>query len=325
MFSLTHFSLCRLSSGSLSLGRLSLATAMAGLMASQAAMAQSELVWAPGSPQTPDLGHIVGQAPKGPSAPTPRSADGHPDLGGFWKTLPEPGKPVGNLGRDEPNYQLPFTPAGREALEFLHTKTIDPEALCILGGIPRHNGSALPFEVLQTRNRVAFLYLYTTHRVIPLDGRAHDADPDPAYFGNPIGSWDGDTLVIDTIGLKDSRDGKVWGDENANPVSDQTHVIERWTRPDFDHLHLEMTVIDPKYYTRPIHYARTWVHAQNRTEGLREYACSENNIDAAHLGPGPGPIKPDGTRGYAVPALPKDPPGPDAYDLSDRKVGTRQP
>ncbi len=76
-----------------------------------------------------------------------------------------------------------------------------------------------------------------------------------------------------------------------------------------------MTVIDPEYYTRPVRFARTWVRAANPLDGLNEYACNENNIDAAHLGPGPGAIGPDGNRGYRVPNLPAEPPGPEAYDL----------
>jgi hypothetical protein len=67
------------------------------------------------------------------------------------------------------------------------TKTIDPEALCILGGIPRHDASGLPFEI-QTAHRIAFLYLYSTHRFIPTDGRQREEDLEPRFFGNPVGT-----------------------------------------------------------------------------------------------------------------------------------------
>jgi hypothetical protein len=290
-----------------------------------AGAASAQIASAPGSLPASSAEGIFGKDVTSPSEATPRQADGHPDLTGFWKGIKETGKPIGNIGRDEPGYVLPFTDAGKAAQVYLRTKTIDPEALCILGGIPRHNASALPFEILHTPHRLAFLYLYTTHRIIPIDGRRHDDDPEPAYFGNPIGSWDGDTFVIDSIGFKDSKDGKVWGDENGDPVSGQAHVVERWTRPDFDHIHLEMIVTDATYYTRPLHFARTWVRAPNRTEGLTEYACTENNIDAAHLGPGPGEIGADGNRGYATPVLPKDPPGPEAYTLNPRPVSAPAP
>jgi hypothetical protein len=304
--------------------RLRLGTALA-LSALLASAAGAQITSAPGSLPASQVDGLFAKDAPVSSEPVPRGPDGHPDLTGFWKGIKEAGKPVGNLGRDEPGHILPLTEEGKAAQTFLRTKTIDPEALCILGGIPRHNASALPFEILHTPKRLTFHYLYNTHRTIPIDGRVHDADPEPAYFGNPIGSWEGDTFVIDSIGFKDSAGGKLWGDENADPVSDQTHVIERWTRPDFNHIHLDMTVIDPKYYSHPLKYGRTWVLSANRTEGLAEYACNENNIDAAHLGPGPGAINPDGTRGYAEPVLPKDPPGPDAYVIDPRPVGTRRP
>ena len=106
------------------------------------------------------------------------------------------------------------------------------------------------------------------------------------------------TLVIDSIGFKNN---KVWIDENANPHSDALHVVERWTRPDLDHFHVETLIEDPKFYTKPFTYSRTWVLGKPDEE-IQEYSCSENNVDKDHLGFGPGPIRPDGTRGYLNPA-----------------------
>jgi hypothetical protein len=241
-----------------------------------------------------DGGGLTASEPTGPSKPTPRTADGHPDLGGFWKGDRRT-KPVGNIGKDLPGFKLPLTPAGQAALQYNLTKTIDPESLCIPGGIPRHNASGLPFMVLQTPKYVAFLYFYSYYRLIPLDGRKHSDDPDPSFFGEEIGRWEGDTLVIDSIAFKDE---KVWIDENANPHSDKLHVVERWTRPDADHIRVETLIEDPKFYTKPFNYQRTWL-AGPPGQILGEYACSENNIDRDHLSPGPGDILPDGTRGYA--------------------------
>jgi hypothetical protein len=237
--------------------------------------------------------------------PTPRTADGHPDLSGFWRGTKET-RPGGNIGKDLPGYKLPLTPAGQAALQHNLTVTPDPEAQCIIGGIPRHNASGLPFEVLQGAKKIAFLYFYSYYRLIPIDAsRKHSADPDPSFFGEELGHWDGDALVIDSIGFKDE---KVWIDENANPHSDALHVVERWTRPDADHIHVETVIEDPKFYTRPFTYARTWVLGRP-DEQLDEYSCSENNVDLTHLGPGPGEILPDGTRGYKDPA-PLPPPLP---------------
>src|SRR5690606_33101207 len=76
---------------------------------------------------------------------TPRGLDGKPDFTGLWQPVREPGKPGGNLGKDFPGFRLPFTPTGSRAVLYSQNHTVDPEALCIHGGIPRHNGSGLPF------------------------------------------------------------------------------------------------------------------------------------------------------------------------------------
>ena len=216
------------------------------------------------------------------TAPAPRTGDGHPDLSGYWKGT-KATQPGGNIGKDLPGFKLPLTAAGEAALRQHNrlTATIDPESLCIIGGIPRHNASGLPFEVLQGAHKVAFLYFYTYFRLIPIDAkRKHSEDPDPSFFGEELGKWDGDSLVIDSIGFKGE---KVWIDENANPHSDALHVVERWTRPDMDHIHVETLIEDSKFYTKPFTYSRTWVLGKP-DEGLEEYSCSENNQDQKHLG-----------------------------------------
>lgn len=257
---------------------------------------------------TPELS-LFGEEHTGPSQPAPRTARGKPDLSGYWQGSRDT-RPIGNIGKDLPGFKLPLTPAGEAALHHNLTQTVDPEALCILGGIPRHSASALPFEIVQNDDRVVFLYFYNYFRSVPLDGRQHESDPDPAFFGDKVGHWEGDALVIDSIGFKDRQ---IWIDENANPQSDAMHAIERWTRPDRHHLRLELTVNDPKFYTRPFTYTRTWLLGPERAT-LKEYACNENNLDRDHIGPGPGPIRADGTRGYDVPPLPDEPPPPDFYD-----------
>ena len=285
----------------------------------EAPPAQENRAPAPASPTPSELTleQLRGSAYTGPRIETPRGLDGKPDLSGYWRPLREAGKPGGNLGKDEPNFALPFSDLGRRALLYSQNHTVDPEAVCILGGIPRHNGSGLPFEILHTPKRLATLYFYNTHRWVSIDENLrHPENPEPRYFGHAIARWDGDTLVIETVGLRDSVKDKIWLDENGNPTSDQTRVTERWTRPDFHHLTLQMTVSDLKYYTRPFTFTRTWVRG-DPGQGLTEYACNENNIDAAHIGPGAGAIGPDGNRGYGYQdlELPKNPPGPESYGL----------
>ena len=243
--------------------------------------------------------------PAGPPKPAPRLVDGHPDFSGYWKG--QRGMvPGGNIAKDLPGLKLPLTPAGEAAWKHNVTATVDPEALCILGGIPRHDASGLPFEIVHGAKKLAFLYWYNYYRLVPVDAaRKHSEDPDPSFFGEELGRWEGNTLVIDSIGFKDTQ---VWADENGSPHSDALHVVERWTRPDADHLHVETLIEDPKFYTRSFTYSRTWILGKPDEE-VHEYSCSENNVDRDHLGFGPGPIRKDGTRGYENPA-PLPPPLP---------------
>src|SRR5271169_473364 len=188
------------------------------------------------------------KAPAGPSKPAPRTADGKPDLSGFWKGPLIFGGMFKSVGGP------PFTPAGEEAYKYNLAKSINPEALCLFAGIPRASISGVPFEIVQNSNRIAFLYeLMTTWRSIPVDGRSHPKDVEPSFFGNGIGRWDKDTLVIDSVGFKERLS---WLDDDAHPHSDAMHVVERWSRPDADHLAHEVTVEDPTFYTKPWTFQR---------------------------------------------------------------------
>jgi len=245
-----------------------------------------------------------GSVPPPPKGPTPKAVDGHPDFTGYWRDDGN-AHPHGNIGKDLPGFKLPFTAAGEAAHKFNVEHTVDPESRCLPGSIPREDAGDGGFQLLQVTGTTVFLYQYGTFRVIPTDGRKHTEDPDPSYFGEEIGSWDGNTFVIDSVAFKDVN---TWADENADPVSESRHVVERWSRPDVGNLHLELLIEDPKFYKEPIHFQRSWVLAPGRE--TREEACTENNIDvsAGHLGPGPGSIRADGTRGYdALAPLPPPP------------------
>jgi hypothetical protein len=112
---------------------------------------------------------------------------------------------------------------------------------------------------------------------IYLDGRAHPKDPMPAWYGNNVGRWDGDTLIIDRIGFND----KVWLDQAAHPHSEKLHVVERWRRPDLGHLETEITVEDPTILTKP--WTMNRVSELAPTEEIFEFICPENNRDVEHL------------------------------------------
>lgn len=254
---------------------------------------------------------LLGQPYTGPRQATPRGTDGKPSLSGYWKLLHEDGKPDGNLGKDRPGFALPYTVRGRAQLA-ANDKVIDPEARCIITGIPRALTGVLPFEIIHTPRRLATLHQLGWHRWVWLDGREPAADPDPRYTGNGIGHWEGDTLVIRSHAFHDSADGKAWLDDNANPISAQAVLVERWTRPDFHHLDLELTYTDPVYYSEPIVYQRHFVHGAP-DEQLREVSCEWNTWWVVNnLEPGPGKIGANGNRGY----------GPDGQIVPDWPLGS---
>jgi hypothetical protein len=235
--------------------------------------AAATLAWLPPA-STPARGQATAK-----SKPAPRLSNGKPDLSGFWQ---------GPLLRTmfESVGGPPFTPAGEAAYKYNMTESVNPEALCLFAGVPRASISGVPFEIIQNSSRVAFLYeLMTTWRSIPIDGRPHPKDIEPSYFGNGVGRWEGDTLVIDVIGFKDTL---TWIDDDAHPHSDVMHVVERWSRPDWDHLAHELWVEDPKFYTKPWTFKRVFTHMAPGLQPM-EYACDENNVsrDGGHLKPGP--------------------------------------
>jgi hypothetical protein len=110
-----------------------------------------------------------------------------------------------------------------------------------------------------------------------LDGRPHPQPAGPYWLGHSVGTWDGDTLVVDAIGFRD----RGWLNFDGQPHSDQLHVTERLRRPDLGHLEIEVTLDDPRAFRK------TWTGTKYATLApdveLQEYVCNENNRDAAHL------------------------------------------
>ena len=129
--------------------------------------------------------------------------------------------------------------------------------------------------VRQEPNRIAILFeAWQTFKVIPTDGRDHPKNVDETWMGNSVGHWEGDTLVIDTIGFND----RTRLDTIGHPHTDQLHVIEKLTRTDPMHIGYEVTVIDPKAYKEPFTNKRIFTLKPNWE--LMEYSCEENNKDA---------------------------------------------
>jgi len=140
-------------------------------------------------------------------------------------------------------------------------------------GYVRSWGSIFPIQLVQNNDSLAILFeMFNWYHFVPTDGRNHPKDLEPRWMGHSVGKWDGDTLVIDTIGFN----GKAWLDPSNNFLarmeSDTMHTVERLSRPDFNHLNYELTVEDPKLYTKPFTSKRVFVLMKPGSE-IQEYAC----------------------------------------------------
>ena len=195
----------------------------------------------PGIPRTPDGKPNL-------AAPTPRAADGKPDLSGVWSG-PGGGSYDRNVARDlsakdiqpwaEALYQQRVRDMGKDA----------PRATCLPDPFPYYHMVDLA-RFVQTPSLIVVLYQGTTnsvHRTIFTDGRPLPADPNPTWMGYSVGHWEGDTLVVDTAGFND----RGWLDIEGHPHTEALHITERFRRRDLGHMDLEMTIDDPKTFTRP--------------------------------------------------------------------------
>ena len=152
----------------------------------------------------------------------------------------------------------------------------DPEALCLPTGVPRQ--APYPWRIVQTATHVFFLFEGNIHtyRQILLN-QPHMPDPDPTWFGDSVAKWEGDTLVVDTIGFND----KFWFDFAGHPHTEKLHVTERFRRPDLGHLEYDVTIDDSGAYTKP--FVMHGKSALETSTELMEYICNENNQDVPHI------------------------------------------
>jgi hypothetical protein len=218
----------------------------------------------PGIPRTPDGKPNL-------SAPAPRTADGKPDISGLWRSNPTYYRNLAaDLKPDQVVYQ-PWADTLHKERQANNSKD-HPTASCLVGGVPRANLIPYPFKIIQTPGLVVMLYeAVHSYRQIFTDGRPFPEDPDPSWYGYSVGRWEGDTLVIETRGFKD----RGWLDASGRPASDNLRVIERFRRKDFGHMDLEVTIDDPKTYTKPWTVTLPFTFAAD-TE-LGEFMCNENN------------------------------------------------
>jgi hypothetical protein len=181
-----------------------------------------------------------------------------PDLSGLWNRRGSP--TTRYLGYAFTQDELPMTPWALERFKANRpsfgphsvTNPNDPTYSCFMPGIPRIYVHPPPFEIIQTPGRVIMMFEYDHFvRQIWTDGRQHLKIEDPSerlWMGDSIGQWEGDTLVVDTTDFND----KTWLDRAGHPHSEELHLIERIRRMDHDNLRIDLTIEDPKAYTRPI-------------------------------------------------------------------------
>jgi hypothetical protein len=211
-----------------------------------------------------------------PQGSTPRTADGHPDLSGNW----QPNAIRENVDMIRAGVEVPMLPEAK-ALYDKRKAALgreDPEARCLPPGVPRMSTTPYPWRIVQTPKLIVIVYEGGAHiwRQIFMDGRAHDPKVEQTWLGDSIGHWDGDTLVVETIGQNDIS----WIDAAGIPHSTDMKVTERITRPDLGHLEIVHTIEDPKTFSRP--WSFTTKPSMLKGE-LIEYICQENNKDVDHL------------------------------------------
>jgi hypothetical protein len=211
----------------------------------------------------------------GPAKPAPRGTDGRVLLGGATpkeKGVWLPGAVVSNpLGLKD----APFQPWAKALLEDRKNNELEPHTRCKPSGVSRQFLTPYGVEIVELRE-LERVYIFDiggphTYRTVYMDGRTHPANFSPTFYGHSIGWWEGDTLVIDTVGYNEG----FWMDRDGLPHTDKLHTVERLTRTDAAALKYELTVDDPGAYTKPWSGAMT-LRWEDGTE-LFEYQCQQSN------------------------------------------------
>lgn len=208
-----------------------------------------------------------------PTGPTPRMPNGKPDLSGVWNRPYVPD--MSRNGRNQQGVlELPFTPTGKADWETYDPAVVgDYTGSCYPFGLSRSINSPDPMQIIQNDKYVALLFEQNTwFHVIPVDGRPHPKDPNPQWFGHSVGRWEGDTLVVETIGFN----GYTRLDTIGHPHSDALRIKQTFERVDAGHMNYSITIDDPKMYTKPWTNTRTFTLSNGE---LIEYSCEENNND----------------------------------------------
>ena len=205
------------------------------------------------------------------AAPAPRTSDGKPDLSGLWLVSLHPGY-IANVAADlRPQDVRPWA-ASAFAERIGNLGKDDPGTIGCLPLGPRHitgGAQASRAKIIQTPALILVLFEDLAYRQIFMDGRSLPTDPHPSFMGYSVGRWDGDALVVESIGFKEAT----WLDFGGHPHTESLRVTERYRRVDFGHMQRQITIVDPNTFARPIAIDATMT--LDPDTDLLEYVCAE--------------------------------------------------
>jgi hypothetical protein len=212
------------------------------------------------------------------TAPAPRTPDGKPDLSGLWH-------PEANPYRFDVIQDLKDEATFRPEAQVIFQKRVadfrreDPVTHCLPGGpLEAFTGGASQFyRIIQSPAVMGIIYESGFHRQIFLDGRELPKDPNPTWMGYSVGHWEGDTLVVESVGFND----RTWLDRVGHPHSEDLRVTETYRRADFGHMQFSITYNDPKMLTKPLSTSLAVNYAADTD--MLETVCNENERDTSHL------------------------------------------
>ena len=237
------------------------------------------------------------------AAPPPRTPDGKPDFSGLWEPARSPGGRGGESFNGTPPlpFAIPSSPDDPPVAQFFNigagfkeglpltpwatqlraqrkgdNNKDNPDAKCLPLGLTQLHMHPQPRKIIQTQREVAILYEANGNlRQILTDGRTlPNNNPTPWWYGYSIGHWDGDTLVVETTGFRDD----VWLDVEGSPLTNSGKMTERWRRVKFGLMQIDITIEDPKAYTKPFMVRVN--HQLMPDTALMEFVCEER--DAVH-------------------------------------------
>jgi hypothetical protein len=233
--------------------------------AGQTARLDLRLAWG-GNLGTPgdDISSLVRSKGR-PTGTTPRTADGKPDFSGVW---------IGNPAESDDATLLAWADAITKERR-ARSGGGNPGESCLPGDILLV--SPFIYKVIQTPSVIAILWEGNVPGVMQifLDGRAHPQTTSPSWMGHSVGHWDGDTLVVDTVGFNDQSWIRLF------PHTEMLHVVQRYRRPDLGHIEKELTIEDPGTFAKPWKMRTSWDLAPG--EEILEYICNESEKDVSHI------------------------------------------